>query len=78
MLQILKSKSKSTWHGVRVPARLEEMIIDMQRLLSANYTEALMIILMDWEKFRYLDEKERLLKLAKLRFQLLREETKKP
>ena len=75
---ILKSKSKSTWHGIRVPARLEEMIIDMQRLLSANYTEALMIILMDWEKFRYLEEKERLLKLAKLRFQLLREETKKP
>lgn len=78
MLKILKSKSKSTWHGIRVPARLEEMIIDMQRLLSANYTEALMIILMDWEKFRYLEEKKRLLKLAKLRFQLLREETKKP
>ena len=78
MLKILKSKNKSTWHGIRVPARLEEMIIDMQRLLSANYTEALMIILMDWEKFRYLEEKERLLKLAKLRFQLLREETKKP
>lgn len=78
MLMILKSKSKSTWHGIRVPARLEEMIIDMQRLLSANYTEALMVILMDWEKFRYLEEKERLLKLAKLRFQLLREETKKP
>jgi len=75
---ILKSKNKSTWHGVRIPARVEEMIVDMQRLLSANYTEALMAILVDWEKFRYLEEKERLLKLAKLRFQLIREETKKP
>lgn len=70
-------KSKKRFRGVRVPARLDEMIIDIQRLLSTDYTGALKWILVDWEKFRYLTEKERLLRLAKLRFQLIKQEAKK-
>jgi len=75
----LKSKTKKKWRGIRIPARLDEMIIDMQRLLGgeANYTDALISILFDWEKFRYLKEKERLLKLAELRYQLIKQESKR-
>jgi len=75
----LKSKSKKVWRGIRIPARLDEMIIDMKQLLGAeaNYTDALISILFDWEKFRYLEEKKRLLKLAELRYQLIKQETKR-
>lgn len=76
---ILKSKTKKVWRGIRIPARLDEMIIDMQRLLGreANYTDAVIAILVDWEKFRYLPEKKRLLELAKLRYQLIKQESKR-
>jgi len=55
------------------------MIVDMQRLLGgeANYTDAFIAILVDWEKFRYLEEKKRLLELAKLRYQLIKQESKR-
>lgn len=79
MQPILKSKSKKVWRGFRIPVRLDEMIVDMQRLLGgeANYTDALIAILVDWEKFRYLEEKKRLLELAKLRYQLIKQESKR-
>ena len=79
MQPILKSKIKKVWRGIRIPARLDEMIVDMQRLLGgeANYTDAFIAILVDWEKFRYLEEKKRLLELAKLRYQLIKQESKR-
>jgi len=56
------------------------MILDMQSLLGgeATYTDALLSILFDWEKFRYLSEKERLLRLSQLRYHLIKQEAKKP
>jgi hypothetical protein len=69
----LKSEKikKSQFHGVRVPARLEDMIQEIQGLLSCDYSTALFYILEDWEKFRYLPEKQRLMELAKLKFHIL-------
>jgi len=75
---ILKSKNRKIWRGIRIPVRIDEMIIDIQRLLSTDYTGALISILVDWEKFRYLPEKKRLLELAKLRYQLIKQESKRP
>ena len=44
----------------------------MEQLLgSTEFTEALMYILIDWEKTRYIPEKLRLLEQAKLRFAVL-------
>ena len=72
-------KSKTKWRGIRIPVRLDEMILDMRTLLGgeASYTDAILAILFDWEKFRYLEEKKRLLKLAELRYHLIKQEDKK-
>ena len=48
------------------------MIEDIMVLMNTvDFTEALMSILGDWEKTRYLIEKSRLLELAKIRFAIL-------
>lgn len=75
----MKSK-KTEYRALRIPIRLDEMILDMKALLGgeATYTDAVIAILFDWEKFRYLAEKKRLLKLAELRYHLIKQEDKKP
>lgn len=51
----------------------------MMFLLGTNdYTEALMYILVDWEKTRYLVEQRRLLELAEIRFALLQHVNNNP
>jgi hypothetical protein len=68
-------KVKPIHRNVRIPQRLDEMIVDIQQLLNSDsYTEALLWVLLDWEKFRYLSEKQRLLKLQDIRFNVLQHE----
>ncbi len=43
----------------------------MSLLDTDDYTEALVYILIDWEKNRYYSEKTRLLEQAKIRFAIL-------
>ena len=51
---------------------MEEMIKDIQSYLGdSDFTAALIHILLDWEKMRYLPEKRRLMELAQLRFHIL-------
>jgi hypothetical protein len=50
------------------------MIVRIQQLRNCDYTEALVWILWDWEKFRFVLEEERLLKLHSLRFEVIQHE----
>lgn len=66
---------KPEHRNVRIPKRLDEIIVDIQQLLNSNsYTEALIYVLTDWEKFRYLEEKKRLLELHGIQFKVLQHE----
>ena len=70
-MQVSKLNRK-VHRNIRFPARINEMVEDMMVLLNiTDFTEALMYILIDWEKNRYLIEKSRLLELAKIRFAIL-------
>lgn len=65
----------TTKRTIRFPERIDEMISDIQNLLRiGSFSEALIYVLSDWEKFRYLSEKERLLELARIRFVVLSNE----
>lgn len=68
------NKPKPEHRSFRCPKLLDNMIVDIQQLLNCDYTEALVHILLDWEKFRYLMEKERLLKLHSLRLDIIQHE----
>ena len=66
---------KPEHRNLRIPKRLDDMIVDVQQLLNSNsYTEALLWILIDWEKYRYLEEKKRLLELHAVQYQVLQHE----
>lgn len=66
------------WRSIRFPARLNAIVEEMQSLMNSDeFTEALIYILIDWEKTRYLIEKRRLMEQAELRFALLQNLTKK-
>lgn len=68
------SRKGKVWKSIRFPARIIDMVYDMQSLLgdgNTDFTEALMYILIDWEKNRYYQEKLRLLELSKIRFAIL-------
>ena len=64
--------------NARIKKRLHEMIEDLMMLLGGDFTCALEWILEDWEKNRYLVEKERILNLSRLRYVLLEKEAHKP
>jgi hypothetical protein len=67
---------KPEHRNLRIPKSLDDMIVDIQQLLHRNnsYTEALLWILIDWEKYRYLEEKKRLLELHAIQYQVLQNE----
>lgn len=70
-MRVSKS-NKKVHHSIRFPARINDMVEDIMILHNiTDFTEALMDILIDWEKNRYLTEKNRLLELAKIRFAIL-------
>jgi len=50
------------------------MIEDLKLLLGEDFTFSLEWILADWEKHRYLTEKERLLRLAAIRYEVFKRE----
>lgn len=73
----MKTKHKKIYINARIAPRLHSMIEDLKLLLGEDFTFALEWILMDWEKTRYLNEKERLLRLATIRYEVFKREIKK-
>lgn len=69
-----KGKRKKIYFNVRIAPRLHAMIEDLEILLGEDFTFALEWILIDWEKHRYLSEKERLLRLAAIRYEVFKQE----
>lgn len=70
-------KPKKVYINARIPKLLHEMIEDLMMLLGSDFTTALEWALEDWNKTRYLAEKERLLQLAKIKYVILEHEAKK-
>jgi len=69
-----KGKRKKIYFNVRIAPRLHAMIEDLEILLGEDFTFALEWILIDWEKNRYLIEKERLLRLEAIRYEVFKRE----
>jgi len=72
----MKGKRKKIYLNARIAPRLHSMLMDLELLLGEDFTFALEWILADWEKHRYLIEKERLLRLAAIRYEVFKHEAK--
>jgi len=70
----MKGKRKKEYLNARIAPRLHAMIEDLKLLLGEDFTFSLEWILADWEKHRYLTEKERLLRLAAIRYEVFKRE----
>lgn len=72
-----KGKRRKIYINARIAPRLHGMIEDLKLLLGEDFTFSLEWILTDWEKNRYLIEKERLLRLAAIRYEVFKRQANK-
>lgn len=68
------NKPKPEHRNFRCPKRLDDMIVLIQQLRSCDFTEALVWILTDWEKFRLEAELKRLRGIHEDRLYLIQHE----